>query len=514
MLRFSSLARDSSHPAPRVWPVLLRVCACMVALAPPLVRAIPAEWSIALDPIHGGPFTILRSHGLVVNFDLMWALSSYRGLAPWKAWLPGIAAVLLACLPRSITDAIASVRLPGWLLRTGPRSWACTAAALALCASRLYPVKYELNQLYGDGSMLHLYVGASDGVFAAEIVTMHMFRSAQYVLEKLHAADASPLSAIRWVDSIAGAVFFGSLAAFARGTGRGVLEGTLLFLGTSCASYTLQFFGYVETTQVETALIALYFTAAAASLRTRGPGIAASTLIAVFALSTATMAHGAGLLLLPSAAFLLADLTALGRRGPLRVLGESLRAENVALVFTMLLVPHLLIVVVPFHLRGMHGNAAGGGDGIMFVPATIDYAQRASAWVYYARFTRWHLADVANALWISAPLALPLLGVAFAQRIFGRFRFTWGESRLLALLGTAAALSAIIPLLWNHDFGVWGDWNLSATYLLPLNALAWLAFVYASRRRRRGVHFYVTVGLPLLIAQATATLGIAAQLYG
>jgi hypothetical protein len=358
-------------------------------------------------------------------------------------------------------------------------------------------------------------VGAG-AVYAAEAGTMQLFQLARHALGAGSSAEAG-LRTIVSVDDVAGALFVGALASFALTVGRDPAERWVLFLGAVAAGCTGMFFGYVETTQVESAAMALYFAASARWIA--GPQasrLGLARLVAFAALGLAVTAHGAGVLLLPSAALLLADvftrpqpdLRALARRA----LAPASVAGGLGFV-ALVLLPFWLVVARPFYARGDFGNAAGGGDHIQWVPLSVDYAHRPSEWVYYSLLSRGHLADLASAVFVSAPFALPLSVAAAGLRLVGGGSLDHDERAVLTLLATAAAACGVIPVFWNHDFGMWGDWNLAATYLFPAHVAAWVAFVVASRRFERPLSFYLGVAAPVLLAQGLAWLGLLAQLY-
>ena len=81
----------------------------------------------------------------------------------------------------------------------------------------------------------------------------------------------------------------------------------------------------------------------------------------------------------------------------------------------------------------------------------------------------------------------------------------------LMVMGAAACLA--VPLVWNHDFGIWGDWNLAVCFLFPLNFLSWAIFVYATRGILREPLPRLCVTLPLVGAQLVLAFGILFQFY-
>jgi hypothetical protein len=269
-----------------------------------------------------------------------------------------------------------------------------------------------------------------------------------------------------------------------------------VLLGTLLSGTSLQVMGYIETTMIELAAIALYAAAAARILGVRPHG-AAAPLVAWTALGLAAMAHGAGALLLPSAAAMVAP------HG--RLVGPRVQ-QHVMLFIACAVIPFLFIVA-PRWLGDDLGNADGGGDAIRFVPWDFDRADPPSPVLYYGRFELLHLADLANAFFIAAPIALPaLVGLPFMGRAAR-------PGPLVVLLACAAAFALVIPLLWNHDFGMWGDWNLASTYLFPLHLLSWVWVVQTLERFPGQTRYQVALPTTLMGVQLMGLAGLAFQLY-
>jgi hypothetical protein len=496
---------------PAIATAWARVWAVAIAAAALLYRLVPPDLTVAHDPLTGQPFKFNRCNLYQVPLVLTWGLEGFRS-APFE--LVAAAAVVLVGLcayPWRQVTPVSATKLRALAVPRLSRAGAIAlAAALGVLASIVLRVSYPV--LFGDAP--DLVVQIEDGMtFAADAATTQLFQLARWLLEACF-HDGSGLHAAIAVDYAAVAAFAGALASFAWTVGRGPAERVLLFFGTAAAGCTTMFFGYVETTQVESTAMALYFAAAAAAITGPRAGRASPARVAAFAaLGLAVTAHAAGILLLPSALLLVVDVFARPRAPVRELAARAVTIDNVAALVLLIAAPFVLSVYLPFYAHGDFGNVSGGADHIRWVPATIDYASRPSNWVYYSRFSAWHLADIANAVFVAAPLALPLGAATLALRRRAGDALDHDERSVLALLGCVAAACAAIPLFWNHDYAIWGDWNISATYLFPLHVLTWTAFVVASRRFERGLAFYLGVAAPMLAAQAIAWLGLLAQLY-
>jgi hypothetical protein len=281
------------------------------------------------------------------------------------------------------------------------------------------------------------------------------------------------------------------------------------------------FFGYVETTQLELAIMMAFTGALAAMLNAQDERIRWRWEYATWVcFSAAVLAHGGGCVLFP-ACFVLAatdpGTSSLNFPGPGNSLFRFSRnfrsVRRLGAIFLIVIVPYFSLMVEPFFLHGDFGNMNGGADGIMLVPFRYDYLHPVSPLVSYSMISLWHLADICSAIFIAAPLAFPLLLAVSWSFWKTRPSVTMVEKRFLLILGLAAGSALSIPLLWNHDWGMWGDWNIAATYLFPLNCFAWVAFMVVHRSNGFSRRDLLGLLLPLLLVQSFSALGILLQLY-
>ena len=383
--------------------------------------------------------------------------------------------------------------------------------AVAATLFYLLRVPYARNVEFADAPILpnEADVGM---VFAAEVLTYRVFAAVRSLLG-LFLPNPGGLTPIVLTSCLSGGVFVAAMTALARSAGRFPIERWTLWCGATLGGYTGMFFGYVETTQVELAAMAVYFAAAARAVRHSADDQHTRWLVvALVALSIALQAHAAGILLLPSAIVLLAPQLArpkpsFGDTAPRRLLWR-----NVGLAAVLVVLPYLLAVVLPFYAQSEFGNMLGGGDGIMFVPWRVDPAHPPSRYVYYALFSPMHLADLASTFLVAAPLALPLCVWAGWRLVRSRTRLSDRDRRWLLLLAAAAGPCLVVPLAWNHDLGMWGDWNLATCYLFPLNLLAWSLLVATPRLREPACSRGGTVAR-LVAIQVALALGLLLQLW-
>jgi hypothetical protein len=283
-------------------------------------------------------------------------------------------------------------------------------------------------------------------------------------------------------------------------------------VGATLSGSLVMFFGYPETTPIALAAIGLYLACGATVIASADPRALTTAKVWSFASATfAVTAHGAGLLLLPSLALLVVAPFGAPPGSKWARWKPLVSGQSVSLFIALVVAPILAISVLPYFPVKNLGNMTGGGDDVMLVPLTINYAHRDGG--YYPFVSWWHFLDIANAMWIAAPFAVPLLVGAAAVKRRCRIRLSAAEAHALAFIAAAAAFCLFIPVAWNHDFGMWGDWNIAVCYLFPLNALAWLSAIIVLRRFRLRAGHWLGMLAPLVLVQAACAVGLMALLY-
>jgi hypothetical protein len=494
------------NPFPRRlgWP--LRGACLLAGLAVLIYPWLPAEWFIARNPATGPPFVFNQSHTLRAPLQLLWALEGFRR---FPVVIRGTLAAMLAALV--LTPTLRPVRpsdAPASALQAPrrPARWLAVGAGLVAAGFfYLLRVSYAQNARFADAPILPNEVDIG-WVDAAEVLTFHAFYGVRGLLAWL-APNPSAVLAIAVTSCLAGGVFVSALVVLARAAARTSRETLLLLAGILLAGYTVMFFGYVETTQLALAMMAVYLAASARTLRAPpGPERTLWLTLALAGLALALLSHAAGILLLPSAVVLLLGESAGSACTWPGLLRRACSVRNAGLVGAVVLLPYLLVVALPFYAQGEFGNIPGGGDSIMLVPWRCDPAHPPSEYVYYAMFSGWHLADLLSALLVAAPGALPL-AICGGYLLRGA-RLPAEDRWWLRLLAAAAGPCLLVPLLWNHDFGLRGDWNLAACYLFPLNVWAWSLFAAASRPWHTTAGFGRQIILPALLVQAMFAAGL------
>ena len=476
------------------------------ALAIVIVPQLPNGWFLRSDPYSQGPFLFLRSHTHAATFNTLWAAMGLRHV-PLAVRVALMAlALATACTPRRM---LARLRLRARRLPHDARLLPRLAPLLVLPVLPLlffmFQAREKRNDLFGDGPKLGAQVEQGK-LFVAELLTCHVFQWVHHVLA--WCGFPGGRLAVVVTSCLSGGLFVAGVVAFARIVGRDRRERLLLCAGPTLTGSLTMFFGYVETTQVELAVMPWLFAGIAGmelgALRLRGWWV----LVTLASLSVACLAHGAGILLVPAAAIAFWD-----RARAEKVVGPAGFADRWWQVAALLVVavPYALVLVWPRYMKHQFGNLLGGGDGIMFVPFEFDEALRFNPYVSYAMFSRWHAMDIVSSLLIASPFLLGLGAVVFAFVAKYWNAIDLPNQRLLLIFAMAAGACSAVPLIWNHDFGMWGDWNLAACYWFPSNLLFWTAVVIVHRRLGASWQRFVRVGVPAVIVQAVLGLGILLQ---
>lgn len=471
-----------------------------------LYPLIPRDIFLAREP--WGSYVLLDQRLRPTPLHLLWGLEGFRNIAFWARVLWAAALVFLAYagFPKVAGNAFLSkIKINKWVLFAA-------AAVLAPVLCYILRVDNGKNVAFADCLWLPRIVDAED-VASAEVLTSYIYFFVRRVVDHFRPGP-NGLAAVVYTSCLSGGVFAGASYLFADAFGRDRVEKTVVFLGAALAGYSVMFLGYVETTQVELAATALFFAAAAWALRPAGAGTKSwRTALAVSAASLAFMAHGAGALALPAFIYFLVVARRGAEAGPGRWLYRAFPALVVLLSLLLVVVPYYLVLAEPFYFRGDFGNLSGGGDRIMFVPWKLVPGLPKSRLVYYSMFSPHHLAEIFSAFLVAAPLSVPFIaaGATFILRR-GR-RYDAYEKRVLRLLALAAAAALAVPLLWNHDYGIWGDWNLAACFLYPLNLFSWCFLVAATRGFFAANASRFRFMLSLAAAQLVMAFGLLFQFY-
>lgn len=463
----------------------------------------------------GALFKIDRGHGNWMPMNLLWGMLGWFKIH-WsiRALLPAIIA-LLCFLPENKNSQPPRQNI---IPMTTWRFWCAAIFGLVFGAFfAVFHVHPAINRTFGDGSSLLIEIRAAGYVFPAEVLTMHLFNAVQNLSVTIFGGKDVPLFTPLVAICGCGAVFMWASAIIALLLGRDRVERFFLFAGPTLAGALTQFFGYVETTFLVLAAMAMFFASVVWMLQAETHASRRNRLMLVFAsVSIAMLAHGAGLVLLPATVLLVVmiDREKKGFRRLLVLKDRWIAAGFVAIV----VVPYYLLFFRPFIIDrdGYLGNLRGGADQFNFVPWNYEFARAVSSYVYYSMISRDHALDIGMGLLVGAPLAVPMsitaicLGYASVRslrplRPFGPF-----DREMLMTIVITAISAASVPLFckWISAAGATG--TLSPPIYTRFSL--WAGFLIVMARRRRPVPVR-SILVPALFVQIAMWMGLILQFY-
>ena len=463
---------------------------------------------IAKSPLNSNfPFLILRSHFHREPFNLLWGLEGLRRASSVLRWLlMGLVILLPFLLKRNQVSNSSPVQKP--LLKSQLSKLFLFVSLLSPVLFFTFQVSYRINRTFGDGAKLPDEINEGS-VFAAEVLTCHLFNLFRFISAQFGVTHPG-LVGIVIVSCLAGGLFLAGATLVASNLSSNSIQFAGFFAGVVVSGYLAQFFGYVETTSVFMGMSALYF---AFGIRYLQSGKTVWKVCAALCLSLGIISHGAGLLLLPSLLVLAANSKP--RKDFWRMTIKAVFGIRFLVTVLLVLAPFIILVVKPYFMDGNVGNISGGSDGIRFVPwHPIDYQLPVSPTVYYSVISKWHFLDILSALFVAAPLSCILLVGSFVTLKSDKPELSPVNKSILFYLGTAALFCVFIPLFWNHDFGMWGDWNLATTYFWPLNLFGWSTYLLVFGQNGDDESKLLKETLPsMLVVQIVSFLGLFLQLY-
>jgi hypothetical protein len=491
-----------------VWGAVLYLIFSMAIL---IIPEIPRSYLTAHNPVTGEAITFLRSHIFMAPFFFLWAFAGFFSVAlEWR--------IILICLIPAIIYIPRLGHFVEWIEarcvirnRTYPIA-AFFSGVTAIIIFFLARVSVITNMSFADASTLPQFI-EQGVVFPAEVLTCYSYHFVRFLFWTFGLL-ISARTAIIMVNCLAGGLFVATMVLLAQSLSKSILQRIVTTLALILSGYTVTFFGYIETTQIELAAMAGFFCCAVTSLQCEIiQNRRRWELGAITFTSIALLAHAAGVLLLPALAFLLMKKFDGKPSSIIPGVTSLFSRRTIGLVFFLIVIPYVLFVVQPFYLQNDFGNAVGGADGIMFVPFRIDSLHPVSQYVHYSMFSTGHFFDILSSVILAVPTTILLIIGSWYLIRRRNISLTVSERHILWVTGAGAFFCGLIPLLWNHDFGMWGDWNIAVTYLFPLNLFAWILFTTVLNKCSFHPSRTYRLLLTLIGIQAILCLGILLQLY-
>jgi len=513
---FSGIERKSfeailpgSRPFPKEVLIFLKSAAILFALAIVIVPELPQSLFLALNPATQKPYFVIRSHITVTQFNLFWGFLGFSKISLWLRIFFFLCTAFLTVLPLPKSE-IKLIAQP-FFLRGKQYVWLAGIIIFSTVVFYVFRIPYHLNVLFGDGATIP---GDIDNgmVFPAEILTCYSFIWMKSVIAIIYPAITTN-GAIVMTTCLSGGVFVGTLWMYGQRWGITPVGRIIFTLSGILTGCTAMFFGYIETTQMELMSFMMLSMSAVFVFTSVGRSAKRWEIFAFFSASLAFLFHAAGILLIPACFVFMMDSFNGTLRGFPWLSRTAIGLRHVLIIVGIVILPYFYMLVQPFFLQGSFGNITGGADHIMFVPLSFDYLHPVSPLISYSLFSCWHLADIFSAMFVTAPLSIVLLAAGIYTMWRCHIILTIAEWRNLLFLGLAAAGCLSVPLFWNHDFTMWGDWNLAGTYLFPFGFFAWVMCLTVFRHTDLSRNDFLRLFLPLLFVQAVSAIGIIGQMF-
>ena len=461
-------------------------------------------------PTTGETFSFYQGHKHRTPLNLLWAFEGLRSLhLCWRLLFLG--AVVLACFASSLSKAFRNCPRV-----TYPRKAFVFGLVIVggLALFSFLAVPHHTTKFYGDvGTLLRMH--GTRYVPASEMLVCHVFFFLADTVTRVLGRPAVLLS-FQLATYVGGVLFLIATYFFAVTTQEHPVKRTILFVGIATGGYVAQFFGYVESTFLGLSFAACMLWFMAKYLRSKPLSWHPILwLVAIMVSAFLAILSHAGMVVLAPVCLLIMGLDVATNTDRAFFARETLWVRVRAPVIFLLcfVLPLFFVLIEPFIMQDKLGNIRGGGDRIRFVPLHLDYASRPSRFLYYSMFSFWHFMEILCATIVAA--AMGLFGVVASLVHFKSVaRQSDGQSRRLILVCAFLSICCLsIPVLWNHDFGMWGDWNIATTYIFALNALGWLLLLQLTKTydsRDQAVPWKL---LPLLITQLYMLVGFMSQFY-
>ncbi len=202
------------------------------------------------------PFFVPRGHNTVIPFALGWAFQGARTanmLSLLMAILVSFIGLLLI-FNNLKSGKISDFFQKPWIRRLAPLG----VGLLSFWIFYSFRVTPELNATFGDAAA---YPGLilNGKINEASVLNDHFFILIRRMLDVFQVASSSVV-AIQISTALFGGLFTASLYSLSSTISKNRFEKTSLFIGLLTGGYAVMLFGYIETTALELALMALFFT--------------------------------------------------------------------------------------------------------------------------------------------------------------------------------------------------------------------------------------------------------------
>lgn len=503
--------KDHYHDNATLWLGALRLWQFLIVLLAVAYTALPVEQFFVLNPANPnkGYLVYHKSLCYTTTYQYLWNFLGFRE----------INFTLFRAISVSITLLVFS--LP-WLEKKSILShisylnpfnnW---KGKLLLAGTFFFIFSHfsmpELkNAAFADGAFLNFHV--EDGtVYPSEVLTCYVLILLTWFFTQLELTSPA-YTAAHAICYVSGFLYTLAAANISTIIVKKNLYRWTLFLGILTSGVSLLFIGFIETTSLSTGLLGCYFWIVFKVIDTkRGYRRVTLQVLTLLLMGILIMAHSGMIFMTLSVAVIFArdsqqwpSLPAY-LRGPLHW-----RSLLMGTLFTVL--PVAVVVYFPYYAKGIWGNVTGGGDMIKFVPWQFTADPRPSLFVYYGFLSTRHLIDLLSGMLIFVPFLPFLAGLGW-----NLYRMRENKPDPICrdywvFLGIAAGTTIIYPVAWNHDYGLLGDWNISAAYYAPTLILVWCWFMRQIESVDSDSKRWLVVAVQCVIMQIYLTFGFGVHL--
>ncbi len=349
-----------------------------------------------------------------------------------------------------------------------------TAACLIVVYGLLFYLLRARTHFLGDGyTVLSLLAEDNPLVKTRELgeAMVHI-----WVKSLIGTGESAAFLSFQTISISAGVLFLLAVAFAAQALYERTSERLLFFLGLATGGYMLLFFGYVENYSIFTLFVTAYCLIGLMAARGKAP-----RWLILPPLALAVFFHVLGIILIPSAIYLLLANT---------TVGDGLARRSLTL--KLLATASVLIVVV-----GVFGYLYSTSYFFRF--AFVPVITNKFTVEGYTLFSLEHIADFLNLVILLLPGIPVLLTAGFYSRRTRVFR-----QRDFRFLGIAALLSLICAFVMDPKLGMPRDWDLFACAGVPLALVGIGSVLSSGTGGRHAVALCIVLNLLLLGPRAVS----------
>jgi hypothetical protein len=419
--------------------------------------------------------------------EAAWGVWPYTVLPAPLGWLGALAIAALVLTP--VSDALGRwlgclwANLPG---RTHRHGWPAALAVAAAIPFWLFRIRHLR---WGDADFIVKalsYTGPDRPIWTVynwqAPLTVFIHAQLWFLFNPTPGVGVDTLYAVTSVLSGVGFVYI--LFLLADLLGRDRLEKAVIF-GLVATTGSMQlFFGYVENYTIISLGLILTLYLGVRCLRGEG-----SLAWPSLALAVTNAFHPSTIIIWPAVWYVgwISIRRAAGGK-----MGKIIEAARLVLPPVLVFAALSALMASAGHgpLAMLTDDRPGGADAIWFVPLF----ETTTKWQHYTMFSLGHFLDWGNEHFLISPFGLPLLLLAFANRVV-RHKLPagtaaesdsqpeQGQASIIPFLTIGSLLYLLLTFVWNPDYGGRKDWDLFAPSAFVYTLLAAYLLVRQAKDR-------------------------------